>query len=348
MHPELNPNRMDIFNFANFPFVGGASKYVERLDFKFDELFSDRAFEQVRERGKERVLEAIGNGIIKKEYSDRIAAEKELLSYPIARILVSCIKDIYLIKRYALSEAKSVFSKINYLDENDLKEIIVDFTIDATLYEKYAIVHFADFLRYTSGLNDPRWKLVNRNICNGKVYVTREDLARIIEEAARKRIESGLPLSVPSSLCLSLERYHEEIRRALETRKSEFNIQNFKEILPECFPPCIIHAISNIKANMNLPHSMRFALVSFLINIGLSNDGIIELFKESPDFDEEKTRYQINHIHGSTGMQYTPPACATMITYGNCLGKEALCERVSHPLSYYRKKLWIMKKGESS
>jgi DNA primase large subunit len=35
-----------------------------------------------------------------------------------------------------------------------------------------------------------------------------------------------------------------------------------------------------------------------------------------------------------------------MTTYGNCFGKEALCDRISHPLSYYRKKAWILKKGK--
>ena len=107
----------------------------------------------------------------------------------------------------------------------------------------------------------------------------------------------------------------------------------------------VLHAISNVRAGVNLAHSMRFALVSFLLNIGMNIDGIIELFKVSPDFDEERTRYQVNHIHGATGTTYTSPSCATMITYGNCYGKEALCDRISHPLSYYRKKAWILKKG---
>jgi DNA primase large subunit len=34
-----------------------------------------------------------------------------------------------------------------------------------------------------------------------------------------------------------------------------------------------------------------------------------------------------------------------MVTYGNCIGKEPLCERISHPLGYYRKKAWIFTKN---
>jgi DNA primase large subunit len=180
----------------------------------------------------------------------------------------------------------------------------------------------------------------------GKVSLSREDFSRIIQEAIRKKIESGLPATVPPEICETLRKYLEEIRSALTVRKSEFNIEEFKEIMPDCFPPCMVHAISNTRAGVNLPHSMRFAMVSFLINIGMKVDGIIELFKVSPDFDEERTRYQVNHIHGATGMAYTSPSCATMTTYGNCFGKEALCDRISHPLSYYRKKAWILRKGK--
>ncbi len=338
---------MDVFKFAYFPFVTDAIKYVEALDFKLDELFSERVFEQVRKRGKERVLEAIGEGITKNAFPDLVSAEKELLSYPVARILVSCINDNYLIRRYALAEAKSAYERVKELSDDDLKEFAHDFNIAAVIDERSVIMHFIDYIRYVHVIHEHRWKLVNRNMDRGKVTLIKEDFSRILEEAIRKRIESSLPLSVPAKICTSLERYLLEIRNSLTTRKSEFSIEEFKEIMPDCFPPCMVHALSSAQAGVNLPHSMRFALTSFLLNIGMNTEGIIELFKVSPDFDEERTRYQVMHIHGATGTTYTSPSCATMITYGNCFGKEALCERISHPLSYYRRKAWILKRGKS-
>ena len=336
---------MDVFKFAYFPFVNAAAKYVEALDFKLEELFTERAFEPIRERGKSRVLEAIGDGISRKAYPDRVSAEKELLSYPVARILVSCINDKYLIKRYALSEAKSAFEKVKELRDDEIKELALDFDINAVFDGKGSVIHFTDYIRYANVIHEPKWKLVNRNIDRGRVSLSREDFSRIMEEAIRKRIEYGLPLAVPPEICESLGQYLEEIRNTLTTRKSEFSIEEFKEIMPDCFPPCIVAAISNVRGGVNLAHSNRFALVSFLLNIGMNTDGIIELFKVSPDFDEERTRYQVNHIHGATGTTYTSPSCATMITYGNCYGKEPLCDRISHPLSYYRKKAWLLRKG---
>jgi len=339
---------MDVFKFAYFPFVNGAVKYVEALDFKLDELFTERAFEQVRERGKNRVLEAIGDGIAEEVYPDLVSAEKELLSYPVARILVSCINDNYLIRRYALAEAKSAYERVKELSDNDLREFADDFNIAAVVDERAAILHFTDYIRYAHVIHEHRWKLVNRNMDHGMITLIKEDFSRILEEAVRKRIESSLPLDVPPHICTALQNYLVEIRDSLKARKSEFSIEEFSEVMPDCFPPCMVHALSNAQAGVNLPHSMRFALTSFLLNIGMNVEGIIELFKVSPDFDEERTRYQVMHIHGATGTTYTSPSCATMITYGNCYGKEALCERISHPLSYYRRKAWMLKKGKSA
>ncbi|HEY9246696.1 MAG TPA: DNA primase regulatory subunit PriL [Candidatus Methanoperedens sp.] len=339
---------MDVFGFANFPFLGDSVKYVESLNFRLDDLFSDKIFQQVRERGKERVLSAFNEGIITKPSApDVIGAEKELLSYPVSRILVSCINDGYLIRRYALAEAKSAGSLVKSLKDGDMKDLADDFGIFFEIRERHVVVHFTDYIRHASAIREPKWKLINRNMEHGKVALMTEDFSRIMEEAMRKRIESGLPVDVPAGLCAALETYLLEIRNALAARKTEFSIEGAKEIMSDCFPPCMAGALSGTGSGLNLPHSMRFALTSFLLNIGMKPEGIIELYRASPDFDEERTRYQVMHIQGATGTVYKSPSCATMITYGNCRGREPLCDRISHPLGYYRKKAWILKKGKN-
>ena len=79
----------------------------------------------------------------------------------------------------------------------------------------------------------------------------------------------------------------------------------------------------------------------------MDKTGIAELYARSPDFDIEKTMYQVEHItgRGGTGTEYTTPACAAMKTTGLCVHRDTLCEQVSHPLSYYKaKKSRITKK----
>lgn len=336
---------MDVFGFAQFPYISGASKYVEALDFKLDELFFDRAFTQVRERGKERVISTIGDGITRQVCTDRTSAEKELLSYPVARILVSCINDSYLLKRYALAEAKSSYDILKKLSDVELKDFAEEFDIVSNIDEREFVIHFTDYIRHASAIHEHEWKLINRKMDHGWVHLSKEKFSRIIEEAIRKKIESGMPLDVPPDICTALEEQLKEIREALGARKSEFSIGGFSEIMPGSFPPCMAHALSGAQSGVNLSHSMRFALTSFLLNIGMDVEGIIGLFRVSPDFDEERTRYQVMHIHGATGTVYKSPSCDTMVTYGNCVGKEPLCERISHPLGYYRKKAWILSKN---
>jgi DNA primase large subunit len=98
--------------------------------------------------------------------------------------------------------------------------------------------------------------------------------------------------------------------------------------------------ITALTAGTNLTHAGRFALTTFLHTIGMDVAGIASLYGRSPDFDIERTMYQVEHItgRGGSGTEYTTPACAAMRTTGICVRQDKLCERVSHPLSYYKAK----------
>lgn len=91
----------------------------------------------------------------------------------------------------------------------------------------------------------------------------------------------------------------------------------------------------------------RFALTSFLINIGMDVEKIVKLFVSISDFDEELTRYQVEHIAGLRGgrTKYTPPTCSTLRTHGLCIEPDNLCRRVKHPLHYYRIKARSIERG---
>jgi len=94
-------------------------------------------------------------------------------------------------------------------------------------------------------------------------------------------------------------------------------------------------------AGKNLSHSARFALASFLLNIGKTVDEIIEIFRAAPDFREDIARYQVEHIAGLRGSKtkYTPFKCDNMRSLGLCRWK---CRGVKHPLQFYR---LLLRKG---
>ena len=90
----------------------------------------------------------------------------------------------------------------------------------------------------------------------------------------------------------------------------------------------------------------RFALTSFLVNIGMPLDQMVSFYTDVTDFDESLTRYQIEHIAGMKGnrTKYTPPTCNTLRTHGVCRNPDSICKKISHPLSYYRRKVWSIQK----
>jgi DNA primase large subunit len=106
--------------------------------------------------------------------------------------------------------------------------------------------------------------------------------------------------------------------------------------------------LAAIKAGENVPHIGRFAIVSFLNSLKLSTNDILKIFSSAPDYEEDKTRYQVEHITGNiSSTSYKPPGCEKMKTYGICLIEEIddLCKKKRHPLSYYKEK-WFQENNQ--
>ncbi|MGP8337052.1 MAG: DNA primase regulatory subunit PriL [Methanosarcinaceae archaeon] len=362
---------MDNRDLALYPFISGASVYVGSLGFSLDRLITSRASDLARARGKERVIQSLSGKIEKPSLtgSDEGPVLIELLSYPFARILVSCIDDPFLTRRYSLAEAVAAYTLFKTRDVDFLSSLgkdlgvnIVSVSVSAsaptptptstpTSSDSFFDLHFTDYIKLASSMKDLKWKLVNRKLDHGNVHISKEEFARLLQETVRKRIQDSLPLEVETGICESCTPYLDEIKINLDERKTEYGAGDFGTVESELFPPCIAHSIANTRAGVNLAHSMRFAMTSFLLTVGMTIDDIINMFNISPDFDVEKTRYQIGHISGSSGTTYIPPSCDTMKTYGNCYGADELCKAISHPLNYYRRKVWFkerdrVKKGE--
>jgi DNA primase large subunit len=94
---------MDTIAYAKYPFTQEASCYVKDRQYSIEDVIVKPAYEQVRTRAKRRVLDTIKGDA---HPGDRLSdPERELLSYPVARIIVASTGDQYLIKRFALWES---------------------------------------------------------------------------------------------------------------------------------------------------------------------------------------------------------------------------------------------------
>jgi len=334
---------MEVREFARYPFVRGASEFVRNSKVELGDLLGHSAFSQARMRGKKRVLDAIEKASVD---DNSMATEEdrlqEVLSYPMARILVSCVGDGFLIRRYALAEAKTAYDRMQTERVETLMEIAVELGVAATLVDDLPSMHFTDFLRFTSGLRSKEWKLVNTEVKEGMVSLPKVKFARVLEQALHDKLEDELPLPVTKAMLDGLRSDVSELKMLAEQMKDRYQTEGFGEVDVESFPPCMKRLVAMAQAGENISHPGRFALTSFLFNIGLPREEIMKIFAGSPDFDEAKTRYQIDHITGEiSGTTYTPPECSTMRTNAVCYNPDDLCrlDWVKHPLIYYRAKL---------
>jgi|Deesub1362B_J571_1020462.scaffolds.fasta_scaffold00157_60 DNA primase large subunit len=257
-------------------------------------------------------------------------AKLNVAAYLYSRILVS-LMDERARRRYAVREARK-YREI--MDESDATLMIFasDFGLKAKIEENVNL-HVSDYLKAACRIRSKEWKLVNRKLKKGYVELTRKDFLRIVEELLRTRLAERVMITPTITPTPEINRNLAELIPISEARFAEIELGEFDA---ECLPPCMKKILSDLQAGLNVPHSARFAITSFLLNIGLSVDEVISLFSSAPDFDVEKTRYQVEHIAGARGTEYTAPACDTMLSYHNCYRNDS-CRGVNHPVNYYRR-----------
>lgn len=340
---------MSISMIAKYPFLQQASEYVRNCGITIEQLISDPALAAARRRGKERVVQAIENSAIippSIPITDT-GCTVELLSYPVARILVSLCNMPSLIRRYALAEAKSVDMILQNERPGFIIEVGKQLGLSSTNGERdKLIIHFSDFLYYSSGIRAPEWKLVNQSLNSGMVILSKDRVIRLIQSAIQNRIEDELPLETTPEIISVFKTDVTELRRMWDAKYKQYKAMDTGPISLVHLPPCMKRLLAMAQAGENIPHQGRFSLTAFLHALGLSSDEIIKVFSQSPDFDPTKSKYQIDHITGAiSGTEYTPPECSTMRTYGICIESEMdeLCrsDKLKHPLNYYR----IRKRG---
>jgi DNA primase large subunit len=184
--------------------------------------------------------------------------------------------------------------------------------------------------------------MVNRGIGGGFLTISHKDLARILLESLRERINEELltrecDKNVYDTFSADIQRF----KNMLMMQKKQIETAPVGKVSIEKLPPCMKDILSTIQSGENVPHMGRFSLVAFLSSLKLGANDILKLFSSAPDYQEDKTRYQVEHITGaSSSTEYKCPGCEKMRTYGICpVDKmDEICKKVHHPLSYYTQK----------
>ncbi|WP_380681153.1 DNA primase [Salinigranum sp. GCM10025319] len=339
---------------ARYPFFTAAREAVRETDLSLPALVARDA--PAVERARERVERALTAGTTEPEEPEQWDPRDDLLSYPIARVLVSLLDDGAAVEKYAAAEAATATGRFETdfaADDDGLRsvdhgrvtraEVLDEFGIEAESERargRRARSRDDDWYRLPLAtyltLGDPDWgddwRLVNRELFGGRVRVRQSELDRLVEEAVHRRVAEGLPFDVRErnpELAEALEPAVASVRGLLSAGHAPASGPDVVE--ESLFPPCVTALLARARDDEDLPPESRFALTSFLVALDLDGEAIASL----AGLDEETTTTQVEFLRDREGTQYPSPSCATMQAYGDCVNRDERCERITHPLSYY-------------
>ncbi|WP_096394405.1 DNA primase [Halorubrum trapanicum] len=367
---------------AKYPFFASAREAVAEAAVSLPELVAADA--PAVDRARERVERALLEGTVAAESGEfpgesASDTQAELLSYPIARILVSLLDSEPAIEKYAAAEATTAMERVRRdLEADDelrsvsaatvsLDDLLAEFDLadavrpDATAPagvrggtasgasgggptgtgsgrdpDHYRI-DVGPYLRLTSPEWGNSWRLVNRALADGAVRVSREELLAALEAAVEARVAEGLPfeLGADEEIAAALESRVADLRRLLSERTYA---EPPDVVAPALFPPCMTNLIEKAERDAALSAAESFALMAFLVGIGMTPDEVVA-FCADTSLDAEGIRYQTEYLTDDRGTQYPPPTCETLANYGICHNEDDHMQVAADPLSYYEKRV---------
>ncbi|HTY14366.1 MAG TPA: DNA primase regulatory subunit PriL [Methanoregulaceae archaeon] len=325
---------IDEKDFIKYPFLKESQNFVGSYAGSPEQFLTSPLGKAALENATARIMSAVRSRSdavpVLPGSTDSEGVRIAVAGYAVARIIVSCMKDRMIIDRLTRYESQQAYEYLVDEDQDKKKYIARSLGLDFDTRR----IPLIPYIELVSGMREDRWRLVNRDVSEGLVDVRQHEIDDLLRERIRVTIHRNLPIPVPPGVC---ELVSAQVS-AIGAAEQAYLLEQFGEVDEESFPPCMNALIMALSAGTNISHPGRFALTSFLHNIGMNPTEIINLFCRAPDFDINRTMYQVEHISGRGGTEYTAPSCAAMRTTGVCVRKDPLCDRISHPLSYYKVK----------
>ena len=331
---------------AKYPFLADAGQYLKDKGFTLEQFGTDPDLKELITKAYERIQVAADGKIYKSDLiGDQVSKEaalpREVFSFLLAIVLLKLSGMHTLIKRFALAEARRAEKYLekdlaNISDESkeQLAIRVIDdlFSVQIEKLDDYFVIPVSDYLKHSINFHEREWKLINRHVENGQVFLTPHETVRLIRKELgtyinAKIVNAKTPTMIPG--------FEDSVNKLVMLSKkfSTFTVTTGE------YPPCIKHAIDILEKGENLPHSGRFMLATFLLSKGQSVQQIAPLFKNAPDYNERVTLYQLNHLAGTSGSgtQYSCPSCEKLKTQSLCFATSE-CEGIITPLQFGKKR----------
>ena len=331
---------------AKYPFLADAGQYLKDQGFSLEQFGTDPDLKQVIDKAFERITVAADGKIYNSDLdgdhvSKEAALPREVFSFLIAIVLLKLSGMHTLIKKFSLAEARRAEKYLekdlaNITDEtkNQLAVRVIDdlFSVQVEKLDDFFVIPVSSYLKHSINFHEREWKLINRHVENGLVYLTPHETVRLIRRELGTYINSKIinartPAMIPG---------FEDFTSKLVLLSKKFTTVT---ITTGEYPPCIKHAIEILEKGENLPHSGRFMLATYLLSRGQSVQQIAPMFKNAPDYNPRVTLYQLNHLSGASGAgtRYSCPSCEKLKTQSLCFATSE-CGNIISPMQFGRKK----------
>lgn len=329
--------RMGTGDLAKYPFLNEAREYLRQSGFGWEELDKPEMGEII-DMAAERILAGV-NGQINDSLN---RYEKEILIFIVSLIMVKSIGMEPVLKKYALAEARraekfltddlkkqteqqrrALFSKIF----EDLFSLRIDVAEDGRLFK----VKVTDYLLRSSHFHEQEWKIINRLVSRGFVYLDADEVVRLVRNELAVLIHDRVAAMSLPAVPPAIKEKADYLRTSLAPRLQ------YRTYAVTEYPPCVKHALEVMGRGENLPHSARVMLATYMLAIGKQTDEVVELFKNAPDFNEKITRYQVEHLAGTKGsrVKYSVPSCEKLRNENLCFATED-CAGITNPVQFGR------------
>ncbi|MEM4133808.1 MAG: hypothetical protein QXO35_01990 [Candidatus Micrarchaeia archaeon] len=315
----IDLKKLDQLRFAaRYPFSKTAKQILSQGSFKID-------YEKIQ-FAKKRVMEALFEDKVSVlVIGDESLYEKYLVSYPLSRMIISLF-DSQIRNKFINNEVKRALANIT-ADNDDYIEEAKRVARDMDIELDGLKISVEKYLLYVPKTEEGR--LVFQNLKDGMVLLNEATFMSFISEVIRQNIESGIPIpkeNFPKEILSDIEQVAKEIEAEVNRRREakEKVAVMFAKSTGE-IAPCMAKILERARNGENLPHFARVAIASYLLKRGKSIDEVVEVFTNTPNFDEKIARYQVEFI---AKKGYNPPSCQTMESYGlrlpecGCLGEK--------------------------
>ena len=232
---------------AKYPFVKDAGAYLKDQGFEIQQFGTDPDLKPIVEKALDRIVIAADGRIYKSDLIDNqalneAALPREIFSFLLAIVLLKLSRANTLIKRFALAEARRAEKNLEKdlsLSNNPAGNVILNDeqksirNMAAEIIKEISnveiskpqetdegnftsgqdewLVSVSDYLTRSIQFHEREWKLINRKVENGKVYLSSHQTVRLIRKELGAYISSKISISKTPEMIPGFENYVDKL-----------------------------------------------------------------------------------------------------------------------------------------